>query len=170
MQLFTTDYPDGDRGGNLVCIRPSEKSRAIDLHRLWDGLLTSSSKLTQVRNTATLLRYRPEFSKSQLGELSSTDYESWAKESFEIAAKFTYQNGAIPGTSRGKAKECRTVSNVKVLPSGYARAAGHIADRRIMLAGFRLADLLKRDFHLNTPTIDMRAGSAIKLPSEKKVV
>ena len=125
-------------------LRPSEKSWAIDLHRLWDGLLKSSIKITQVRNTATLLRYRPEFSKSQLGELSSTDYESWAKESFEIAAKFTYQNGAIPGTSKGKAKECSTVSNVKVLPLGYARTAGRIADRRIMLAGYRLADLLKR--------------------------
>ena len=25
-QIFTTDYPNGDRGGNLVCVRPTTKS------------------------------------------------------------------------------------------------------------------------------------------------
>src|SRR5262245_20040914 len=32
-QLFTVDYPKGDRGGNEICIRVSEADQPIDLHR-----------------------------------------------------------------------------------------------------------------------------------------
>jgi hypothetical protein len=39
------------------------------------------------RNEATVLRNRQEFQRSQLTELASTEFESWAKESFEIATK-----------------------------------------------------------------------------------
>jgi hypothetical protein len=56
----------------------------MDLHRFWDGVITSSSNLTRLRNEATALRNRQEFQRSQLTELVSTNFESWAKESFEI--------------------------------------------------------------------------------------
>ena len=62
-QIFTTDYPNGDRGGNLVCVRPTSKSKAMDLHRFWDGVITSSSNTTVLRNAATALINRPEFAK-----------------------------------------------------------------------------------------------------------
>jgi len=45
VQIFTTDYPNGDRGGNLICVRPSESGKPMNLHRLWDSLLTSTNKL-----------------------------------------------------------------------------------------------------------------------------
>jgi hypothetical protein len=77
-------------------------------------------------------------------ELQHTGFEGWAKKSFEIAVKIAYRNGTAPGTPKGSAKECREVSQVKVLPAGYSRTARHIGDRQIMLARFRLADLLKR--------------------------
>ena len=56
VQIFTTDYPNGDQGGNLVCVRPSETGNPINLHRLWDGLLTSSNNVRTLRNMATELR------------------------------------------------------------------------------------------------------------------
>jgi hypothetical protein len=77
-------------------------------------------------------------------ELQNKGFEGWAKESFEIAVEIAYRNGTAPGTPKRSAKECREVSLAKVLPAGYSRAARHIGDRRIMLAGFRFADLLKR--------------------------
>jgi len=79
-----------------------------------------------------------------LTELASSSFDSWAKESFEIATKIAYQNGAAVGTAKNGAKTCADIADVKLLPAGYARIAGHIAARRIMLAGFRLADLLKQ--------------------------
>ena len=96
-----------------------------------------------LRQQATDLRSRPGFERDQLTELASSGFESWAKESFEIATKIAYQNGAQVGTPKNGAKTCGDLAEVKLLPSGYARIAGRIAARRIVLAGFRLADLLK---------------------------
>jgi hypothetical protein len=72
------------------------------------------------------------------------DLESWAKESFEIATKIAYRNGGRIGIPRGGNKDCTTVSAAPVLPAGYVVTASRIADRRIILAGYRLADLLTR--------------------------
>ena len=82
----------------------------MDLHRFWDGVITSSSNLTRLRNAATALRNRQEFQRRQLTELASTDFESWAKESFEIATKIAYQNGGLVGSPRDVNKDCTTVT------------------------------------------------------------
>jgi hypothetical protein len=63
-QLFTIDYPNGDRGGTELCVRVTEAGQPMDLHRFWDGVITSSSNLTQLRNEATALRSRHEFPQS----------------------------------------------------------------------------------------------------------
>ena len=70
--------------------------------------------------------------------------EVWAKESFEIATKIAYQNGALRGTPNGQRKDCREVMDAVVLSNGYTAIARKIADRRMMLAGYRLADLLQQ--------------------------
>jgi hypothetical protein len=78
-QLFTVEYPQGDRGGNEICVRVTETAQPMDLHRFWDGVITSSSNLTRLRNEATALRNRQEFQRSQLTELANTDFESGLK-------------------------------------------------------------------------------------------
>ena len=143
-QLFTVEYPKGDRGGNEICVRVTQAGQPMDLHRFWDGVITSSLNVTRLRNEATALRNRLEFQRSQLTELASTDFESWAKESFDIAAKITYRNGGQIGSRRGGNKDCTTVTAAPVFPVGYVAIARRIADRRIILAGYRLADLLTR--------------------------
>ena len=74
-------------------MRVNQAGPPVDLHRFWDGVITSSSNLTRLRNEATALRTRQEFQRSQLTELVRTDFESWAKESYEIATKIVYRNG-----------------------------------------------------------------------------
>jgi hypothetical protein len=51
-QLFTVEYPDGDRGGNEICVRATQAGQPMDLHRFWNGVITSSSNLTRLRNEA----------------------------------------------------------------------------------------------------------------------
>jgi hypothetical protein len=116
----------------------------MDLHRFWDGVITSSSNLTRLRNEATALRNRQEFQRGQLTELASSSFESWAKESYEIATKIAYRNGGRIGIPRGASMDCTMVAAAPVLPAGYVVSASRISDRRIMLAGYRLADLLTR--------------------------
>jgi hypothetical protein len=88
------------------------------------------------------MRNRPGFEKSQLTEFLTTDVDAWAKESFEIATKIAYRNNERIGTPRGGNKNCTTVAAAPVLPVGYVAIARRIADRRMILAGYRLADLL----------------------------
>lgn len=116
----------------------------MDLHRFWDDVITSSGTLTRLRNAATEMRNRPGFEKSQLTELQSTNADAWAKESFEIATKFAYQNGGLSESPRSGNKDCTTVAAAPVLPAAYVVNARRIADRRIILTGYRLADLLTR--------------------------
>ena len=116
----------------------------MDLHRFWDGVITSSQNLARLRNEATALRNRQEFQRSQLTELVNTGFESWAKESFEIATKIAYRNGGQIGIPKGEKLDCTMVAAVPVLPVGYVANASRIADRRMVLAGYRLADLLMR--------------------------
>jgi S1/P1 Nuclease len=90
------------------------------------------------------MRNRPGFARSQLSELLSTNADAWAKESFEIATKIAYRNGGLIGSPRNGSKDCTTVAAAPVLPVGYVVNARRIADRRIILAGYRLADLIRR--------------------------
>jgi hypothetical protein len=95
-------------------------------------------------NEATSLRNRQKFQRSQLTELASTDFESWAKESFEIATKIAYRSGGPIGIPKGRIIDCTMVATAPIFPAGYVANASRIADRRMMLAGYRLADLLTR--------------------------
>jgi hypothetical protein len=70
-QLFTVDYPKGDRGGNEICVRATQAGQPMDLHRFWDGVITSSSNLTRLRNEATALLNRQAFQRSQLTNLGT---------------------------------------------------------------------------------------------------
>src|SRR5262249_15183116 len=112
----------------------------MNLHRFWDGVITSSQNLTRLRNEATVLRNPQGFQRSQLTELASTGFEPWAKESYEIATKIAYLNGGLNGTPRAGNKDCTAVATAPMLPVGYVINASRIADRRTILAGYRLAD------------------------------
>jgi hypothetical protein len=113
-QLFTVDYPQGDRGGNEICVQVNQSGQPMDLHRFWDGVITSSSNVTRLRNEATALRNRQEFQRSQLTELASTGFESWAKESFVIATTIAYQNGRLTASPRDGNRNCTMVAAAPV--------------------------------------------------------
>jgi hypothetical protein len=125
-------------------VRVTQAGQPMDLHRFWDGVITSSSNLTRLRNEATSLINRQWFQRIQLTELENANFESWAKESFEIATKIADRNGGLSGSPRGGNKDCTTLVAAPVLPPGYVVNASQIADRRMILAGYRLADLLRR--------------------------
>jgi len=50
----------------------------------------------------------------------------------------------LHGTPKAKRKDYREVTDVAVLPKGYASIAKKIADRHMMLAGYRRVDLLQK--------------------------
>jgi hypothetical protein len=59
--------------------------------------------------------------------------------SYEIATKIAYRNGGLIGIPKGGAMDCTMVATAPVFPVGYLVSASRIADKRMILAGYRLA-------------------------------
>jgi hypothetical protein len=137
--LFTTQFPNGDQGGNLIFVRTRANAKTTRLHSFWDGLVINSEVFSQVRNKAVELRSRVSHRRAALRELSERDFHDWAKsESFPAAIMHAYRSGAILG---GPDED-----NGEVLPANYTVIVRPLAERRMILAGYRLADILKATF------------------------
>jgi len=67
-----------------------------------------------------------------------------AKESFDIAKKDRLPEWCAKWSPRAGNKDCTTVAAASRASVGYVVNASRIADRRLILAGYRLADLLTR--------------------------
>jgi len=73
------------------------------------------------------------------------DFESWAKESYAIATKIAYSNDKRIGMSKAGAMDCaRWSQRLPCFPVGYVVSGRQIADRRMILAGYRLVGPLMR--------------------------
>jgi S1/P1 Nuclease len=116
VQLFSREYPHGDRGGNEVCLRLAPGGVPLDLHRLWDGLITSTNNVGQLRNIATELLSK--FSRVGLRELDQMQPDAWAKESYEIAVKIAYENGNLRGTPKGRLGLAARYKTLTLYPAG----------------------------------------------------
>jgi hypothetical protein len=127
----------GDRGGTRFFIRARPNAQTIHLHRFWDGLVIGSERFNSVNNRATALRAA--FPRSGMDELSERRFTRWANtESLRIAKRDAYRNGNLQGSTDR--------DNGAVLPTDYADAVQPIAERRAVLAGYRIADILKDNF------------------------
>jgi hypothetical protein len=139
--LVTPQFPppEGDRGGTRFYIRVRGDRSTISLHAFWDDLIVGTSRFQTVRNTAAVLRHQPGHARRELSELAETRFEQWAQgESFLLAQEYAYRRGTL----RGSADKAHGI----VLPADYPRTVKPIAERRIVLAGYRLADVLKQLF------------------------
>ncbi len=133
--LFDTNHPNGDRGGNDTYIQFNGAS-GIVLHHYWDGLIKGTFE-TIPTNAAALLQ-KPIYKESNLSELTTDlSVHDWiTKESFEMAKKDAYKNGTINGLAASPTSVDAT----------YSSASGKIAEKRIVLAGIRLAKKLSSLF------------------------
>jgi hypothetical protein len=134
--LFSKQFPDGDRGGNLAYIVLHEGANKTQLHPLWDGLLGKSTTASAigkvVQEVNAMIGADPDLIKGDLENHKT--FESWAKESFEAATKHAYLNGKLP---LGDGDE--DASDIAVAPEDYAKNSGRIARIQIGKAGARLA-------------------------------
>jgi hypothetical protein len=135
VSLFTNQFPEGDRGGNLFYIRPNPSSSAtVNLHSFWDNIVLTDDTYDAAGARATAIEN--EHSRSSLGELAEPHFETWVqKESFGLAVSAAYRQGNLKGSSD---------RNQGIpLPPDYESEARGIAERRLALSGYRLADFLR---------------------------
>lgn len=139
VSLFTTQFPDGDRGGNLFFIRPDPSSTTTqNLHAYWDNILLTDETYEAARaRAAALANAHPRKSLDELAR--SGDFETWTRqESYDLAVSAAYRQGNLKGSS-DKNQGIR-------LPPDYQAAAQQIAQRRVVLSAYRLADFLRTNF------------------------
>jgi len=132
---FSKALPEGDRGGNGVTF-PNPRAgggRESNLHAYWDDLLGTDSSPSAVDRLAEEIA--KEFPAANFAkELGNRNIRDWAEESVEICLKTVYKN-LDPD-----------ISQFFDLPIGYEADAQRVARRRVALAGYRLAEELKRLF------------------------
>jgi len=141
VKLVTDQFPEplGCKGGNLFFIRPADGKKSIKLHSFWDGVIMKSNKLNSIRNEATRLMNEPGMDRDSLAQrLTLTDFNGWAVETYGIAVKDAYLNGSLKG---GKDEQ-----SGELLPDAYTANAKKIAEGQIVLAGYRISDVLGEMF------------------------
>jgi hypothetical protein len=142
ISTYTREQPNGDAGGTRVHIRPSQDDSPTTLHFYWDDLILFNDCYDMARDRANDLLRRQEFARNELLKNADVDYIRWAKESFELAKTAVYLGGTLQVGSKPE--------EASLLSSDYAKNAKQCAERQIVLASYRLADLLKsiiRDSH-----------------------
>lgn len=148
------DPPAGDKGGNLLAVkRKAGDTDPMVLHFYWDSLLFSSEpSFKTVDAVVVKLLASAKYKRDQLPELAAKEFLAWAEESLELAKTVVYKGdgGFLKAASiPAKAKiEFGLVSGLDapVLPEGYRKAAEAVAERRMVVAGYRTADQLRLVF------------------------
>jgi hypothetical protein len=146
----------GDLGGNLVLIRTNANARSLNLHAYWDGLLGPargwrdgndvdrlSEDIKNCHTHAELLTHG-KFVAKNLPELKDhPQFADWAEESYRLAAEFAYDNGNLKFAARKEVDAGQVQDNqIPVLPPLFQEKSRVVANKRISLAGYRLADQL----------------------------
>lgn len=136
-QMVSEQFPEGDQGGNLVLIRTSMHSCPVKLHLFWDGLLGTSLSASSIgkesREIESVLKDKAAAIQPELDE--HTTFESWAKESYELAKKAAYLSGKLKFARVSEKVEREEVPET---PGDYAVNARRIARMQIGKAGVRL--------------------------------
>lgn len=125
---FCPATPNGDQGGNLIEV-PNDNG-PDNLHAYWDGILGREENAGSLdRESRRLLRDYPRSRFAQ--DLEKNKIQDWVKESAEACRDVVYANLPIDQT------------RLRELPVGYAADARKLAERRAVLASYRLADVLR---------------------------
>ncbi|WP_375314918.1 MULTISPECIES: S1/P1 nuclease [unclassified Schlesneria] len=135
----------GDEGGNKLGIRINHASKPRKLHTVWDDMLGTHSRYQDVVNLSERLSHDPRLSVSRLPEYAQNRLSTeFAEESYQIAVEAIYMNGRLPYTPWSKVESHEVApESVPAVSPQWISQAHTIAERRVVLAGYRLAARLK---------------------------
>lgn len=125
---FTKNNTQGDAGGNLILF--CEKPCRDELHAYWDGLIGDQPSIEEVTADGNVLLARTKPAKATVADPSE-----WVDESYELAKTKVY---VAPLSDDNN-------PDVKISPrpdAAYATNAVRTARSQVLLAGYRLANLL----------------------------
>jgi len=129
--MFTPSlFPNGDRGGNLIKVEGGGNLRST-----WDRLLPKVETIGEVGGAA--IKLVKEQNDLDFTDINDGALDWWLKKSLDLAQEFAYDRevrAAIRAAEENGDKEV----TVK-LSKAYRQAAGKIARRQVVKAGWRLS-------------------------------
>jgi hypothetical protein len=137
-QLFSDRFPGGDHGGSLEWVRDPVSGEAITLHWLFDDSVSRSDEPADAIARAGELERQ--FPRAALSELAAPAplpgaFSHWAfDESYPLAKSMAWRADALTGDKK---------SDAASLPAPYLADVRAVTARRMALAGYRLADVLR---------------------------
>jgi hypothetical protein len=157
--FFSEEYPAGNSAATLSYVDDPLGDSTIPLHLLWDSNTLRTTSLEDIdRNSGDFMKKYPRSSFPELAPPSGPgDFQEWARESYQVAVDFAYGYGieTVSDPNKDKSADELVKSMVKFIlegispveeapevPAEYWEELQEIAQRRITLAGYRLADLI----------------------------
>jgi hypothetical protein len=143
------DPPHGDKGGNRCAIKVvANDPSALELHAFWDGLQFSGRpRFSAVEARVLAWLQDPRLQRDQFPELAQAEFLTWAEEGLSLAKANVYKDGDsflrfIPLPPEHFSEDLKNLE-APALSAAYKQKAGEVARKRMVLAGYRLADRLR---------------------------
>lgn len=157
--LFSEDFPDGNSAGSMGYVMDPITETPITLHILWDSnvLRVPTAEAVERHTRDFMKRYpRSAFPELTAHPVSDPDFlRTWAQESHQVAVEWAFDVEMVTDPDKGQTSEelvkkmvnfilngVAPVEDAPQLPPGYWEKLQSTAERRITLAGYRIADLL----------------------------
>jgi hypothetical protein len=130
-------FPKSDRAGSIAYVRRQPGAPPVDMHELWDSAPNrpgASREAGAEAVAAAVEATHPRPAGAGLASDPSAALKVWERESWVLARTVAYRDGKL---ARSPVK-----AQAPVLPAGYMVQMRAVADTRIAVAGYRLADVL----------------------------
>ena len=156
---YSKEFPAGNGAGTLEYVMDPINGIPMPLHLLWDSNVLRSTELDFVEKAAQELVKK--FPRDKFPELTGLegpgDFERWARESYEVAVDFAYGYGIDTVTDPEKDLDpdkavkkmvayivhgIPPLDTAPEVPAEYWEKLQQIAQMRVVLAGYRIADLV----------------------------
>ena len=156
---YSKAFPAGNGAGTLEYVMDPVNGIPMPLHLLWDSNIYRSTELDDIDKVAiNLVKKFPRDKYPELIGLEGPgDFERWARESYQVAVDFAYGYGLEtvmdPDKDLDSDKAVKkmvayilygkpAVDDAPAVPAEYWEKLQTTAQRRITLAGYRIADLV----------------------------
>ena len=128
--------PEGDRGGNLIHVGDGGKN----LHSVWDGMVGAATHFKSLKKQIVKLFGNSALVNMAKNDANQTDPVAWVKEGQDLCKESVYTDDVLGELALDESGHYVVLAE---LPDGYLEDAKDVARKRIIIAGFRLAELLQ---------------------------
>jgi hypothetical protein len=155
--FFSREFPAGNAAATMSYVADPRGDTTLPLHILWDSNTRVLTDLEEIdRNTREFTKKHPRASFPELAPFSGPDaFRKWARESHQVAVDWAYDTQTVSDPNKDQDADRLVQNMVKFIlegispvdeapevPAAYWERLQLTTERRIALAGYRIADLI----------------------------